>query len=75
MMEHSPSLRQKARSLSSTHGLKTSERKLGSVGATAVETQRQRVSFYSAEQSLHFSFKLHKLMVLKWSAKIKWPFV
>lgn len=37
MMEHSPSFRQKARSLSSTHGLKTSERRLGCVGATAEE--------------------------------------
>ncbi len=41
MMEHSPSFRQKARSLSSTHGLKTSERGPGSVGAADVERKRQ----------------------------------
>lgn len=45
MMEHSPSFRQKARSLSSTHGLKTSERRLGSVGATARDRRRQRDRF------------------------------
>lgn len=41
MIEHSPSFRQKARSLSSTHGLKTSERRLGCVGASAEERQEE----------------------------------
>ena len=36
MIEHSPSFRQKARSLSSRQGWKTSERRLGDVGATGV---------------------------------------
>lgn len=44
MMEHSPSFRQKARSLSSTHGLKTSERRLGCVGATAEEGRQTHIS-------------------------------
>ena len=42
MMEHSPSFRQNARSLSSTQGLKTSELRLGSVGATAAGEREDR---------------------------------
>lgn len=50
MMEHSPSFRQKARSLSSTHGLNISERRLGSVGATAIDRrQRHRFNYYWRE--------------------------
>lgn len=65
MMEHSPSFRQKARSLSSTHGLKTSERRLGSVGATAREGEDRKTELgstdrYDEKKSLHFNYLFHK---------------
>ena len=75
MMEHSPSFRQKARSLSSTQGLKTSERRLGSVGATAMERRKRREQrrFYSfLFQFKHwFLFQIERECFIIWFLKLR----
>lgn len=65
MMEHSPSFRQKARSLSSTHGLKTSERGLGGVGATAEDENKGETLSYSWRQMEKKKNKLIEILHLK----------